>query len=174
MKKFSILSILFLLSAFCLTSCSSSDDDFDYPLDELYGCWRITHVEIDGKMLNVTGYYSTVFKPTYATFKKNGRYHGKGYFGEGSGTYDASGDTITCYIDGEALFSYKVISLFGSTCELLMRTSRSENSLKIRCKKYHKLIYCYLNKLVMGGFSVLRVVISGSREIAASFMVARP
>lgn len=27
MKKFSILSILFLLSAFCLTSCSSSSDD---------------------------------------------------------------------------------------------------------------------------------------------------
>lgn len=30
MKKFSLLSILFLLSAFSLTSCSSSDDDFEY------------------------------------------------------------------------------------------------------------------------------------------------
>ena len=42
---------------------------------------------------------------TYATFNSDGTYNGRGYFGNGSGTYKISGNTIICYIEGEEYLS---------------------------------------------------------------------
>lgn len=140
MKKF-----LFIFSAIMglttlQTSCKKDDpapQRFEYALETLHGTWRITHIETkDGAMFDVTTPIAAkTIKPTYATFNADGTYSGRGYFGEGSGTYKASGKTITCYIDGTEFMKYDVLSLSGNICELRMSKPGSDLSLRIRCKK---------------------------------------
>lgn len=139
MRKF-LLTILALIGLmFALGSCSSDDsnDNFDYPLEILYGTWRITHVEqTNGIMLDVTTTVAEqVFKPTYAKFNPDGTYSGSGYFGYGTGTYQAKGKTIVCYIEEEEYMRYDVLSLSGAECELQMYKEGSLSPIKIRCKK---------------------------------------
>ena len=74
-----------------LGGCSKDKkkNGFDYPIETLYGTWRVTHVEQkDGTMFDVTTPIAEkVFKPTYATFNADGTYSGRGAFGTGNGTY---------------------------------------------------------------------------------------
>lgn len=140
MNKFLITAIAIIGMVFAFSGCSKDDEPqngFDYPLEMLYGTWRVTHVEQkDGTMFDVTtSVAEMVFKPTYATFNVDGTYSGRGYFGNGSGTYKALGKTITCFIDGTEYLKYDVLSLSGTQCELKMYESGSTSSIKIRCKK---------------------------------------
>ena len=122
-----------------LGGCSKDKkkNGFDYPIETLYGTWRVTHVEQkDGTMFDVTTPIAEkVFKPTYATFNADGTYSGRGAFGTGNGTYKAQGKTITCYVDGQEFLKYDVISLSGKECELKVYQTGSTSSIRIRCKK---------------------------------------
>ena len=131
------IAIIVVVTAFVGCNSNKPNDGFDYPLKTLYGTWRITHVEqTDGTMLNVTTPLAErAFEPTYATFNPDGTYSGKGYFGNGSGTYKAEGKTITCFIDGTEYLKYDVLSLSDDQCELKMYRSGKTFSIKIRCKK---------------------------------------
>ena len=61
-----------------LGGCSKDKkkNGFDYPIETLYGTWRVTHVEQkDGTMFDVTTPIAEkVFKPTSATFNADGTY----------------------------------------------------------------------------------------------------
>lgn len=138
MKRTLLATITLLALIVTFSRCKKNEPStFDYPLETLYGTWRITHVEQkNGVMLDVTTYSAEkYFKPTYATFNEDGTYSGRGYFGNGSGTYKAQGKTITCYIDGSEYVKYDVLSLSGQECELKMKVTDSDTSSKIRCKK---------------------------------------
>lgn len=140
MKKQLLMLAVTLGLATTYTSCKKDDPKpaaFEYSLGAIHGTWRITHIETkDGKMFDVTTPIAEKnIAPTYATFNADGTYSGRGYFGEGKGTYKASGKTITCYIDGTEFMRYDVLSLDGNTCELRMYKPGSELSIKIRCKK---------------------------------------
>jgi hypothetical protein len=131
MKKWFLLLIAPLLAlVLCLSSCSNDDDDdplsgFDYSAETLYGTWKIT------KYKDITWPFQT----TTATFRSDGTYTGRGYFGNGTGTYKASGKTIRCYIDGDLYCRYDVISLSGTTAVLDMQLGSSSTTLRITCKK---------------------------------------
>ncbi len=126
MKK-SILLMSLLLAVLCigLASCSNNDKEekFNYDKELLYGTWKITHAE------GLTWWQTT----TTATFYADGKYYGKGYFGTGSGTYQLSGDRITCYVDGKKYMWYDVVSLSGTECTLV--ASDNSGSMTIKCKK---------------------------------------
>lgn len=140
MKKFLLTTVVLVGLVMAFSACSKDDEPqngFDYSLETLYGTWRVTHVEQkDGSMFDVTtSVAETFFKPTYATFNADGTYSGRGYFGNGSGTYKAQGKTISCFIDGTEYLKYDVLSLSGTQCELKMYQSGSSSFIKIRCKK---------------------------------------
>lgn len=133
MKK---IILLFAMISFVFTSCSKDDDnnDFKYDVNTLIGKWRVTEVQSDGKWIDVaTTIGESVFKPTYATFNKNGTFYGEGFFGTGSGTYKTENSTIICYIDGDEYLRYDVISLSDNKCELKMYDN--EGSAAVRCTK---------------------------------------
>lgn len=135
MKKVFLLSLFAIMMI--VAGCSSDNEPkSDFDMNLLYGRWRITHVESKGVMVDVTTPSGeAAFKPTYATFKKDGTYYGSGFFGNGSGTYKVKGKTIICYVEGVEYFRYDVISIQGTTCELKMYRTGSLSSIKIRCKK---------------------------------------
>lgn len=139
MKKLLLTMIALVGLVVAFSGCSKSDEPngFDYPQETLHGTWRVTHVEQkDGSMFDVTtSFAESVFEPTYATFKADGTYSGRGYFGNGSGTYKAQGKTITCFIEGVEYLKYDVLSLSGKQCELKMYQTGSTSSIKIRCEK---------------------------------------
>lgn len=130
MKKFLYLALLpLMMLMMTLTSCSKDYDrpldGFDYPAETLYGTWKIT------KAAGLTWRYET----TTATFNSDGSYVGKGYFGNGSGTYTAKGKTINCYVSGKLYCTYEVNSLSGTTAELKMTAPDSSTSLTLTCTK---------------------------------------
>lgn len=140
MKNLLLTAIAIIGVVFAFSGCSKDDElqnGFDYPLETLYGTWRVTHVEQkDGTMFDITtSTAERFFEPTYATFNDDGTYSGRGYFGNGSGTYKAQGKTITCFVDGTEYLKYDVLSLSGTQCELKMYESGSTSSIKIRCRK---------------------------------------
>lgn len=120
MKK---VLLLLAIAALAFASCSSSDDDDDFGADDfyydvetLYGTWGITHLN------GVPWLYET----TSASFYPDGTYSGRGYFGNGSGTYKLSRKEITCYVDGKEYVKYYVQSITGNKCVLLMFFGGSE------------------------------------------------
>ena len=139
MKKnlFTVVALVGLVITFSECSKNKTKNGFDYPIETLYGTWRITHVEQkDGTMFDVTTPIAEkVFKPTYATFNTDGTYSGRGALGAGKGTYKAQGKTITCYVDGKEFLKYDVLSLSGKECELKVYQTGSSSSVRIRCKK---------------------------------------
>lgn len=128
MKK--ILFLLAMLPMFVFSACSD-DDDFDYPMETLYGTWDVTDVKVEGKWYDVTTYPYTRFGMSIS-FKSDGSFYGRGYLGNGSGTYKASGNTIVTYLDGEEYIRYTVKSLSGDNAELTM--SMDGESLVLRLK----------------------------------------
>jgi hypothetical protein len=80
MKKF--LSMTLLLTAMFLTfsACSSDDDDFDYPMDTLYGSWEGISINVNGGWVNITEYPYTKFAFSI-NFNSDGTYSGRGYLG---------------------------------------------------------------------------------------------
>nr|DAN81917.1 MAG TPA: lipocalin-like protein [Caudoviricetes sp.] len=136
MKKLLLSLVAVIAIAISFASCKKdSPTPSSFSMEQLYGTWRITKVEQkDGSMLDVTSAIAQlVFPATYATFDKDGKYQGRGYFGKGEGTYKVSGNTIICYIDGAEYARYEVLSISGDTA--ILRASISGESVKIECKK---------------------------------------
>lgn len=134
MKK-SVLMWMFLFTVvISLSSCSDDDDaKFDYPLEVLYGTWEGTDVYVDGSWYDITKYPYTKFAFSIK-FNSDGSYSGSGYFGNGSGTYKAEGNTIFTYVKGEEYAKYTVKSLTGSNAELTMNMNGESIDIKARKK----------------------------------------
>lgn len=136
MKKYLFNLLPIMLGAILsigVYSCSKDDDgdDFNYPLESLYGTWKISQV----KMSEFGTYISWPMRATTATFNNDGTYSGSGYFGNGTGTYTAKGNTITTYVNGKIYIVYTVISLNGNTAELKMPQPDSGDYIWIKCVK---------------------------------------
>lgn len=117
-----LLFAVMAIAAVVFTGCSKDDEGgFDYDKNQVYGTWRVTHVDLGEGYVDVVGtIYEDVFDPTYITFNSNGTFSTHGYFGAASGTYTMKGKTITTYLDGEELFGYDILSLSGDIGEAEM------------------------------------------------------
>lgn len=132
------LLLLAVILPLLFAGCSKDEDpSFDYDVTLLHGKWRVTHVmQSSGTYLDVTTYVGQlVFKPTYATFNADGSYSGSGEFGTGSGTYTAIGKTITTFVSGKEYLKYDVVSLTGTTAELVMSETGSTSTIKVKVTK---------------------------------------
>ena len=119
-----------LLLATLLTFTACSNDDKDEPtLNDIVGTWKLSQVSGDEGKTFIAWPYET----TTASFKSDGTYSGKGYFGNGSGTWKQKGKTITTYINGQEFIKYEVKELTSSTCTLVMKAN--DASLWIKCIK---------------------------------------
>ena len=135
MKKLSVLMLLAAFFTLCVTSCSKDDDDdFAYPMEQLYGKWKAVELKVDGRWYDVTKYPYTRFGMDI-TFYENGKFYGSGYLGNGSGTYKVSGKTITTYVDGKEYAVYTVNSLSGIEADLILRMG--SESLQMKAKKQY-------------------------------------
>lgn len=104
-----------------LVACSSDDDnssntDFDYTIDLLYGEWRATSIESIGTQDLTTPINELYAAPTYLKFNKDGTLEGEGLFGEGTGKYSTKGKTIHTSI-GKIKKSFDVTSLQATTAK---------------------------------------------------------
>ena len=124
-----------LIAAFSITSCQKEGGwTFDYPQETLCGgTWNGAAVYIDDHWVDIT---SPMFSNLQFSirFNTDGTYYGRGYFGNGSGTYKASGKTITTYVDGELFYTYTVKTMTGNEAELTM-ASATGSSIDIRVRK---------------------------------------
>ena len=128
---------MFLLAmlSLCVTSCSKDDeDDFAYPMEQLYGKWKATELKIDGSWYDVTRYPYTRFGINI-TFYEDGTFYGSGYLGNGSGTYKVSGKTITTYVSGKEYAVYTINSLSGNKADLILRMGSETLQMKVE-KQY--------------------------------------
>lgn len=120
-----------------IVSCTKNEDNaggggtvsaFNYPISQLYGTWDCTHVLVDYNWQEVSNMFS-------ATFYEDGSYSGRGVLGNGTGTYQAVGNTITTYVNGSMFYKYDVIEFNGSTAQLKMYKGTTqaeiENSTKV-------------------------------------------
>lgn len=132
MKKLFLVCVA-IIAAVAFIGCDKDEDSkFKYG-DAIYGTWDITHIkQNDGSWLDIT---SSIFDRFHAsaTFNSDGTYSGSGYFGNGSGTYKASGSMIICYISGVEYAKYDVHSLSGELAEMTM--TMDGDSVDIKCKK---------------------------------------
>ena len=126
--------LLMVIFGSCITSCSSDDDGFDYPMEQLYGKWKVTMLTVDGSWYDVTKYPYTKFGMDI-TFYEDGTYYGSGYLGNGSGTYKVSGKTITTYVSGKVYATYTINSLSENVAYLTL--TAGSQSLEMRAEKVY-------------------------------------
>lgn len=126
MKK---LLLFLLVLPFVFASCSSDDDEDDSIKELIVGTWKLTHLDSGSGYMEVP----STMTQTYATFNKNGTYSGRGYFGNGTGTYNISGKIIKCYVEDELYLTYEVLNVSSTIAELKM--TDGDTTVKIRCSK---------------------------------------
>lgn len=133
-KLFSMM--LIMASMMCVFGSCSEDEEneskFNYPMQTLYGTWEATHIKLDDSWTSLTWLGSRY--QFSATFYNDGRYYGRGYFGTGWGTYKASGNTITTFVDGEEYYLYNVHSLSSNEAHVTMGP-RGGEGLEVKFKK---------------------------------------
>ena len=136
MKKIFRLLGIGLIMTLALSACEKADLwDFDYPKDVLCGgTWSGYELKLKGEWVDITRQEYKDLQFTIS-FKTDGTYYGTGYFGTGSGTYEAHGKTIKTYVDGEMLYIYTVKSMSGDIAEITMTSPGSTTSLEFRVKK---------------------------------------
>ena len=128
---FLIMSIMTL----CLSTTSCSKDDvpgFDKSI--IIGTWDLTEAYINGQWIDLTSSKYSHYQASI-TFKDGGQYTGKGYFGNGDGTYTYDGKIINTYVSGKLYYSYEIASLTQTSCELIMSNEAGDTPLKIKAKK---------------------------------------
>lgn len=129
MKKL-LFVMAMILPMFVFVACSNEDESkFDYDIDLLVGTWVVTEVDLGN------GYMDWMLERTSATFNANGTYSGRGYFGNGNGTYKAEGKTIITYVNDKEYIRYDVMQLSGNTCELRMYMTGSDDDIMLKCRK---------------------------------------
>jgi hypothetical protein len=134
MKK--LLSMMLIMASFvCFTACSDDEEEgFNYPMETLYGTWEGTDVYANGKWYDITSWVFSDMQFSI-TFYSDGTYYGRGYFGNGSGTYSASGNTIRTYVNGKPYYQYEVKSLTNDKAHLSMGVEGSSEKLEIKVRK---------------------------------------
>lgn len=146
MKRF--LIILFSISL--LTSCNiniytgeSGNDGKDSPTidkepttplfqrEDLYGTWKVTKAKFaeDATMTEWE------YEDTYATFKENGLYEGKGHWGDGEGFYSITQNTITTFVANTPYITYEVTSLNETEAEIKATLIETSQKIWITCEK---------------------------------------
>ena len=116
-----------------IVSCTK-DNEFNYPMETLYGTWVGTEIGTDGFWLDLDDIANSKFRFS-VTFHDDGTYYGRGYFGTGSGTYRAEGDMIYTYVNDKPYYNYRVISLNGDRAELEISQDGSDATIAIRVEK---------------------------------------
>jgi hypothetical protein len=137
MKKLFSMMLVMASMVFVFSSCSEDEDKkskFNYPMETLYGTWEATHIKIDADDSWTSLSWMGSKYQFSATFYSDGRYYGRGYFGTGWGTYKASGNTITTFVDGNEYFLYNVISLSSNEAHVTMGP-RGGESIEVKLKK---------------------------------------
>lgn len=135
MKKLFSLILLCTACILIFPSCSKEDsEDFDYPMETLYGTWEGTDMKVEDTWIDLTNILYSKFSFSI-TFHSDGTYYGKGYFGNGDGTYKAIGNMIYTYVDDEEYYSYKIKSLDNNKAELLMGVTGSDDWIEIKVEK---------------------------------------
>ena len=132
MKRSLFMCMLLVATVIGISSCSDDDSKFDYPMDTLCGTWEVTDIKANGTWYDITQYPYTKFAMSIS-FKDDGSYYGKGYLGNGSGTYTAEGKTIITYISGKEFVRYTVKSLSKNDAELTM--TADDESIDIKAHK---------------------------------------
>ena len=128
--KHLFLVVLLIATTISFVSCSDDDEPSSPYASTIIGTWKITHYG------STTNWISWTKSTTTATFNSDGTYSGRGYFGNGSGTYKLKDSHITCYIDGEVFMQYDIISVSGTEAILEMYAGTdSTTKLTIKCKK---------------------------------------
>ena len=125
------LVLMFAVIAMLFSSCSK-DDGLEFPMNDIHGTWKGTAVKVDGEWVNITKYPYTEFAFSISFFK-DGTYYGRGYFGNGEGTYKVSKSTIYTYVDGEEYARYDIKSMSNNKAELTM--NMGGKPLDIRAEK---------------------------------------
>ena len=120
--------MILLATIISFSGCSNDDDD-QPSLNDIVGTWKLSQVSTN----NGGNFIDWPFETTTATFKSDGTYFGRGYFGTGSGTWKQNGKTIITYVNGEEYVRYEVKELSASTCTLVM--SVGSESIWIKCIK---------------------------------------
>ena len=121
MKKFLSMTLLFTAMFLTFSACSSDDDDFDYPMDTLYGSWEGISINVNGGWVNITEYPYTKFAFSISF--------------NSSGTYTAKGKTIITYVNNKEYLRYEVKSLSNNIAELSMTVDGSGETLEVKAKK---------------------------------------
>lgn len=134
MKRFFIAILLILTVGFIFTSCSSDEEDFAYPMEQLYGKWEATDVQVNGTWYDITKYPYTKFRMSIS-FKNDGTFYGNGYLGNGSGTYKTNDKTIITYVDEQEYAVYTVSSLTQNKADFTLRMGNESIRMKAE-KKY--------------------------------------
>ncbi len=133
MKKLTHLLLSVILAVISLSSCSK-EDNFSYPMSDVYGTWEGTAIKIDSEWIDITSYWYEDFQFSI-TFYDDGTYYGRGYFGTGSGTYKAKDDVIYTYVDGKPYRNYRVVSLVNKNAELVMFVDGESETIGLKVKK---------------------------------------
>lgn len=126
--------LVFLVAMIVLSAACSTEEQFDYPMDTLCGTWETVALKFDDDE-NWCDITSPIFDDLKMsiTFCSDGTYYGRGYFGNGSGTYKAFGKTIETYVNGELYFTYHINYMNENMAELTMSSTGS--SIEIRVVK---------------------------------------
>ena len=127
------LGIMAIIMPVLASSCSK-EEQFDYPMESIYGKWEGTDIKIDGEWVDITGYIFSNLQFS-VTFYDDGTYYGEGYFGTGYGTYKAKGNVIYTYVDGKPYRNYRIITLDNSTAELEMFVDGAEGTIGLKVRK---------------------------------------
>lgn len=130
MKKYLFLFLMAI--PFLFASCSS-DDDFAYPMEELYGKWEVQELKIDGKWYDLTKYPYTRFGMSITFYDDGTFYHIIGSEGSVSGTYKVNGKTIKTYLEGELYITYTINSLTDNTADFSL--DMDGEKLQMKAKK---------------------------------------
>lgn len=121
-----------ITSVLLVTSCSSDEGDFAYPMEKLYGRWEATDVQVDGTWYDITKYPYTKFRMAI-TFKKDGTFYGSGYLGDGRGTYETDDKTITTYVNDKEYAVYTVNSLTNNVADIILQMGNE--SIRMKAEK---------------------------------------
>ena len=133
MKKTIYSLLILVIAGFMFSSCSKDDDNSsDFSSNDFCGTWTITNIKVGDTWYDTTQYPYTKFSAS-ASFYKDGKYFGTGYFGTGNGTYKVSGNTIKTYIDGDLYATYHIKSLTSSFADIIM--AMDNDSMEIKARK---------------------------------------
>lgn len=137
MKKilFFMAMIAVVFSSVAFSSCSSDDDGdkYGFTKDDVVGTWETTAMQTSGgTWIDLTSYLYHD-KRAYAKFNGDGTYRGWGALGNGTGTWELKGNTLTTYVDGQVYITYTNIVLNGD--EMIGTMSDKSSSINFKARR---------------------------------------